>query len=210
VTADEINRLTSIRLKRGFQASMNPIISTITSQYYRQTYKLGQKMFARQEISPTRIINRGFPFPKPNINGVCDNLQQPEFMHNSESECVQIITLTKEGCESAGNPLLSTTALMLLRGPEPPSSNPGVKVELSSEGHFHFSDATNPYSPSTAPLGGSTFTSSGSQCSCGNILKEVHYTVKVTSTSGILDTNNEPYFKIDSMIAFPVTLTEAV
>ena len=42
-------------------------------------------------------------------------------MHISESECVQIITLTKQGCESAANPLMMTSSLMLLRGPEPPS-----------------------------------------------------------------------------------------
>ncbi len=32
-------------------------------------------MYVRQEITPTRVIYRGFPLPKPNINGVCDNLQ---------------------------------------------------------------------------------------------------------------------------------------
>jgi hypothetical protein len=78
-------------------------------------------------------------------------------MHNSESECVQIITLTKQGCESIANPLMLTTNLMLLRGPEPSSLNPGVKVELSPDGHFHFSEATNTYTASSAALGGSTF-----------------------------------------------------
>jgi len=34
--------------------------------------------------------------------------------------------------------------------------------------------------------------------------------VKLTSTSGILDTNNEPYFKIDSISAVPVVLSDAL
>jgi hypothetical protein len=80
-----------------------------------------------------------------------------------------------------------------------------VKVELTADGQFNFSDVANTYTASSAILGGSTFNSSGTQCSCSNVLREVHYTVKVTTTSGILDTNNEPYFKIDSVIAVPVT-----
>ncbi len=131
-------------------------------------------------------------------------------MHNTESECVQTITLTKDGCEQAANPLLQTTSLTLLRGPEPLSSNPGVNIELTSEGHYHFTQATNTYTVSTSSLGGSNFSSSGSQCSCANVVKELDYTVKVTSTTGNLDTNNEPFFKIDSISAVPVIFFEPI
>jgi hypothetical protein len=43
---------------------------------------MGYKMYVKQEIQPGKSIIRGFPLPKPNINGICDNQQQPDFMEN--------------------------------------------------------------------------------------------------------------------------------
>ena len=164
-------------------------------------------MYAKQEISASRTIYKGFPFPKPNINGVCDNLQQPEFMHNSESSCVTSFLLTPEGCENL-NPLLATTTLTLLRGPQPPSSNPGVKLSLPQDGFYLYSNSANTYIPTNSTISASSFSSSGNSCTCNGVLKEVHYSIKVSTASGTMDTNNEPYFKIESVTALPVVMQE--
>ena len=75
ISADEINRITSIIENKGFQASMFPVMTSVTSQYYKQTYKIGQEMYARLETSGGNNIIKGFPFPKPNVNGICDNFK---------------------------------------------------------------------------------------------------------------------------------------
>ena len=74
ISADEMNRITSNSENKGFTASMFPMITSVTSQYYKQNYKIGQEMYARLETSAGNTILRGFPFPKPNVNGICDNL----------------------------------------------------------------------------------------------------------------------------------------
>jgi hypothetical protein len=49
ISADEMNRITSNSDNKGFHASMFPITTSVTNQYYKQTYKIGQELFARLE-----------------------------------------------------------------------------------------------------------------------------------------------------------------
>jgi hypothetical protein len=69
---------------------------------------------------------------------------------------------------------------------------------------YTFDASSNIYGDLGASVPSSVFSSSGSDCSCQNVLKEVHYTVRVTNQQGNIDTNNEPYFRIDSFSATPV------
>ena len=66
-------------------------------------------------------------------------------MHNSDSECVQSFELSKQSCESLMNPVFATTALTVLRGNDPPNSSPGVKLELTPDGFFLYSESANTY-----------------------------------------------------------------
>jgi hypothetical protein len=104
---------------------------------------------------------------------------------------------------------LRTTALTLLRGPEPPIVNPGVLLSLDSN-LYTFDTSSSIYGDLGASVPSSVFSSSGSDCSCLNVLKEVHYTVKVTNQQGTPDTNNEPYFRIDTFSATPVIFSSSI
>ena len=59
--------------------------------------------------------SKGFPLPKPDLNGVCDNFKSPAFMQNSESECMQTFDLENE-CASVVNPSFFSMELLVYSG----------------------------------------------------------------------------------------------
>lgn len=82
----------------------------------------------------------GFPFPKGDLNGKCDNFNSPHFLQNDHSECVQSFDIQQE-CTSTVNPLFFSSLLGVQKGLSAQSKE--IKVTLESA--YTFNAATNEY-----------------------------------------------------------------
>lgn len=74
VSPDDTTKFNLLRNKKGFQVAMFSSADSDSRISSQENYKMGDLMSAKLDINSTTIIYRGFPFPKPNVNGICDNL----------------------------------------------------------------------------------------------------------------------------------------
>eukprot|EP00347_Sterkiella_histriomuscorum_P004630 403359727 len=171
ISNEEVDKLTNDIEKQGF-------VSTIFGSEDRGStlpyYFEGDKMYSKLTFVNSQYY-RGFPLPKPDLNGGCDNFKTPLFMQNSESTCTQVFDLQNE-CTSV---LGVTTS----------------KVYIYNVTNSYYADAT---ATPTDPI--MTRNATDNTCSCSGYMKEIHYTIKTTPTAAT-STIDRPYFSMETVQA---------
>lgn len=111
LTNEEIDSLIARTEKQGF-------VSTVFASEERASqlayYQEGDRMVSRLTNNPSQY-NKGFPLPKPNSNGICDNFKSPLFMQSEDNECLQSFNLQSE-CANIMNPAYYATNLQVYSG----------------------------------------------------------------------------------------------
>jgi len=177
-TNDQMAQLQADPFKNGFQATFFSDFDTQGSA----TYKVGDKMKTTIQTDGNNRLKQqymnGFPLPKPDSFGICNNYKSAYFMQDDHSTCLQMANLQSE-CSNLLNPEFYSTKLQVYLGFRGlPSQNKQVTIgEI-----WTFNDETQVYSKkdsANTALLTSAASSSGSTCSCRNYLKEVEYVVKL-------------------------------
>jgi hypothetical protein len=180
-------------LNKGFTATQFATITETGSD----KYKIGDKM----KTSITDIENLksqykdGFPLPKPDSFGICNNYDSAHFMKDDETSCKQVISMTETECTSVLNAEYYATKLKYYMG-KSASFSDQLPIEIGDI--YFYDDQTSEFPTITKQAEGTSITSSfagSGECTCSNYLKEVHYDVILSSTeSTAIGSDEEKYF----------------
>lgn len=114
---EEVQRLTTEPTKMGF-------VKTVFKPYAvnegQLTYTIGDKMKTLVKGDGSTQSQRfqygnGFPLPKPDSFGVCDNFKSAHFMLDDESSCMQMVDL-ETACATTLNAEFYSTKLQIMMG----------------------------------------------------------------------------------------------
>lgn len=126
----------------------------------------------------------GFPLPKPDSFGICNNYDSAHFMKDDESECTQLVDLETE-CLNVLNAEFYQSKLQYWEGKGAAST---TKKSVTIGKIYTYDDQTSNFPTiieqpaGTAIISSLTGSGIGSDCTCSNYIREVHYDVTLVST----------------------------
>lgn len=96
ISSDQVDALVNDPSKQGFVSTMFGSDAPPSLQKY---YTEGDIISSKQMNVNSTLISQymeGFPLPRPDLNGICDNFQSPSFMQNEETSCSQSFYLQNQ------------------------------------------------------------------------------------------------------------------
>ena len=138
----------------------------------------------------------GFPFPKPDSFGVCNNYNSAHFMMDDQSQCIQMANLETQ-CETLLNAQYYSEKLSYYLGQ-------GAKVAdnkvVETGNIFTYDEATAVYTIKAAGTTVASVASKAADCTCSNYLREIEYTVDLEMIK-TEDASVQPYYQIKKITA---------
>ena len=181
---EEIQKITSDPEQMGF---VSTVYSTSGDALGSQAYFIGDKMKSTVSVSDANAgikslsqWENGFPLPKPDSFGICDNFKSAHFFMDDQSSCTQMVDIATS-CDNLLNAQYYSTLVSVFLGQAGKDSDK-IKITLGDVYSYDSSSATyskidNPdettiksdFSPGTSATTG--------DCSCENYLTEIEYDV---------------------------------
>ena len=187
---------TSQRHQQGFTATA--FVQNVATPGDK-TYKIGDKM--KSLVSQDDLILKdqysdGFPLPKPDSFGMCNNFNSAHFMMDDSSQCVQMANLETQ-CTTLLNAEYYSSKLNYYLGQ---GGKEGDNQVVTIGKVYKYDEATGEYTEQASGASLASTVTTGSDCTCSNYLREIEYTANLELVKSE-DASVQSYYKIKEIIA---------